>query len=198
MSQNVKSRKIEAVANLYFGDGLLDLALGLGLIMVGVMMIFDQVAFAGIYIVLLVPIMQSIKKTVTVPRLASINLTETDEAERRRKQVIITAFLTMTVLLGLVTFLFFVMGAMARPPWFTQFAGAGLVGLGVGLMALMAWVIKAKRFFVYAGLTALIFAASDWFNIEVPFAFIGLGILILLSGLEILRRFVGKYPKAFH
>jgi hypothetical protein len=198
MSQNVEPKEIEAAANLYFGDGLLDIVLGLGLTIAGVMMIFDQVAFTGVYIVLLVPIMQSIKRTVTVPRLASINFTEVEEAERRRKRTIITGFLTMTVLLGLITFLFFVMGARGRPPWFTQYAGVGLVGLGVGLMALMAWVIKAKRFFVYAGLAALIFAASHWFNFEVPFAFIGLGILILLSGLEILRRFVGKYPKASH
>ena len=198
MSQKIDSRKIEAAASLYFGDGLLDIGLALGLIMVGIMMTVDQVALATIYIVLLVPIMQAAKKSITVPRMASIEITEAEEVERRRRKVIITGFLVLTLLLGLVTFLFFVMGALARPPWFTQYAGVGLVGLGVGLMAAVAWISKAKRFFVYAALTALVFAVGHRFNIEVPYTLIGLGIIILLSGLEMLRRFASTYPKVGH
>jgi hypothetical protein len=124
-----------------------------------------------------------------------LNDIENAEAEYRRKQLIITGFLSLTVLLGLVTLLFFVMGMMTRPPWFTQYAGMGLVGLGVGLLTITAWITDVRRFYGYAGLAALIFAATDWLDFQVPYAFIGLGALILLAGLEILRRFVSNHPK---
>jgi hypothetical protein len=75
MSQNMDLKEIERRANLYHGDGLIDIAIGLAILLAGIADIFDRTSLAAIWVVLWLPIVMSAKKSITVPRMRQIDFT---------------------------------------------------------------------------------------------------------------------------
>jgi len=194
VSQNAHLKEIERKANLYHGDGLIDIAIGFVILLAGIAEIFDWTAFGGIWVVLWLPIMMSAKKSITVPRMRYIDFTP--KAQWKVKLVIVTIMLAVAVLftLGLVVFT----KNEALPPWLTAWLReysrmvwpAALVGVGW----LIAWATGVKRLYAYAALAVIAFAGGYWFNLNFPLLFTVLGAVILLAGMVVLVRFVRKYP----
>ena len=195
MSQNTHLKEIERKANLYHGDGLLDIAIGLGILILTVAMILDQTAFTGVWIVLLLPALRSVKKSLTVPRLRYTDFRPAPNAQWKVKLVIVTVAGVVALLftLGLVVFTRNET-IPALTAWIREY---GLVVVGVllaGLLSLIAWATGAKRVYTYAALAVIAFASGHWFNLEFTVYLTVLGTVILLSGIVVLVRFLRKYP----
>jgi hypothetical protein len=195
MSQNTNLKEIEGKANLYHGDGLLDIVIGLGILIFAIGMILDQTAFTGAWIVLLLPALRSVKKSITVPRLRYTDLRPAPNAQWKVKLVIVTVAGVVALLftLGLVVFTRNET-IPALTAWIREY---GLVIVGVllaGLLSLIAWATGAKRVYAYAALAVIIFASGYWVNLEFPLYLTVLGAIILLSGMVVLVQFMRKYP----
>jgi hypothetical protein len=195
MSQNTNLKEIERKANLYHGDGLLDIAIGLGILILTIAMILDQTAFTGVWIVLLLPALRSVKKSITVPRLRYTDFRPAPNAQWKVKLVIVTVAGVVALLftLGLVVFTRNET-IPALTAWIREY---GLVIVGVllaGLLSLIAWATGAKRVYAYAALAVIAFASGHWFNLEFPVYLTVLGTVIVLSGMVVLVRFLRKYP----
>jgi hypothetical protein len=195
MSQNTNLKEIERKANLYHGDGLLDIAIGLGILSFAIAMILDQTAFTGVWVVLWLPIMMSAKKSLTVPRMRHTDFRPAPNAQWKVKLVIVTVAGVVALLftLGLVVFTRNET-IPALTAWIREY---GLVVVGVllaGLLSLIAWATGAKRVYAYAALAVIAFASGHWFNLEFPLYLTVLGTVILLSGMVVLVQFMRKYP----
>jgi hypothetical protein len=195
MSQNAHLKEIERKANLYHGDGLIDIAIGLGILILAIAMILDQTAFTGAWIVLLLPALRSVKKSLTVPRLRYTDFRPAPNAQWKVKLIIVTVAGVVALLftLGLVVFTRNET-VPALTAWIREY---GLVVVGVllaGLLSLIAWATGAKRVYAYAAMAVITFASSYWFNLEFPLYLTVLGAIILLSGMVVLARFLRKYP----
>jgi hypothetical protein len=195
MSQNTNLKEIERKANLYHGDGLLDIAIGLGILIFAIGMILDQTAFTGVWIVLLLPALRSVKKSITVPRLRYTDFRPAPSAQWKVKLVIVTVAGVVALLftLGLVVFTRNET-IPALTAWIREY---GLVIVGVllaGLLSLIAWATGAKRVYAYAALAVIAFASGYWVNLEFPLYLTVLGTVILLSGMVVLVQFMRKYP----
>ena len=197
MSQSINLKELERKAKLYHGDGLIDIAIGLAILLAGIATIFDWTAFGGFYVVLLLPALRSAKKSITVPRMRYTDFRPAPNAERKVKLIIVTVVLAVAVLftLGLVVFT----KNEALPPWLTAWLReysrmvwpAALVGVGW----LIALATGVKRLYAYAALAVIAFASGYWFNLNFPLVFTVLGAVIVLSGIVVLLRFKRKYPK---
>jgi hypothetical protein len=195
MSQNTHLKEIERKANLYHGDGLLDIAIGLGILILAIAMILDQTAFTGVWIVLLLPALRSVKKSLTVPRLRYTDFRPAPNVQWKVKLVIMTVAGVVALLftLGLVVFTRNET-IPALTAWIREY-GLGVVGvLLAGLLSLIAWATGAKRVYTYAALAVIAFASGHWFNLEFPLYLTVLGTVILLSGMVVLVQFIRKYP----
>ena len=195
MSQNTHLKEIEGKANLYHGDGLIDIAIGLGILIFAIAMILDQVAFTGAWIVLLLPTLRSVKKSLTVPRLRYTDFRPAPNAQWKVKLVIVTVAGVVALLftLGLVVFTRNET-IPALTAWIREY---GLVVVGVllaGLLSLIAWATGAKRVYAYAATAVITFASGYWFDLELPLYLTVLAAIILLSGMVVLVRFMRKYP----
>jgi hypothetical protein len=195
MSQNTHLKEIEGKANLYHGDGLIDIAIGLGILIFAIAMILDQVAFTGAWIVLLLPTLRSVKKSLTVPRLRYTDFRPAPNARWKVKLVIVTVAGVVALLftLGLVVFA----GNETIPALTAWIREYGLVVVGVllaGLLSLIAWATGAKRVYAYAATAVITFASGYWFDLELPLYLTVLAAIILLSGMVVLVRFMRKYP----
>ena len=193
MSQNTHLKEIERKANLYHGDGLIDIAIGFVILLAGIAEIFDQTSLAGVWVVLWLPMMMSAKKSITAPRMRYIDFTP--KAQWKVKLVIVTIMLAVAVLftLGLVVFEY-----EALPSWLTawlrEYAGVVSPALLVGLGWLIALATGVKRLYAYTALAVIAFAGGYWFNLNFPLVFTVLGAVIVLSGIVVLIRFLRKYP----
>jgi hypothetical protein len=194
MSQNTHLKEIERKANLYHGDGLIDIAIGFVILLAGITEIFDQTSLAGVWVVLWLPIMMSAKKSITVPRMRYIDFTP--NAQWKVKLIIVTVVGVVALLftLGLVVFT----RNEALPPWLTAWLReysrmvwpAALIGVGW----LIALATGVKRLYAYAALAVIAFAGGYWFNLNFPLLFTVLGAVIVLSGIVVLVQFMRKYP----
>jgi hypothetical protein len=195
MSQNTNLKEIERKANLYHGDGLLDIAIGLGILSFAIAMILDQTAFTGVWVVLWLPIMMSAKKSLTVSRMRHTDFRPAPNAQWKVKLVIVTVAGVVALLftLGLVVFTRNET-IPALTAWIREY-GLAIVGvLLAGLLSLIAWATGAKRVYAYAALAVIAFASGQWFNLEFPLYLTVLGTVILLSGMVVLVQFMRKYP----
>jgi hypothetical protein len=193
-------KDVEHTASLYHGDGLLDIAIGLVILLAGAAEVLDRTSFAAIWVVLWLPIMRSAKESITVRRMRTIDFTPAPNARRRMKQGIVTAVLALAVLLTLGLVLFTKNEALlswlttwpreyARVFWSAVLVGAGgLIALGTGI----------KRLHAYTALAVILFAVSYRLNLGYPLnVYLTVsGAIILLSGMVILARLLYKYPIA--
>jgi len=194
--------EIERKANLYHGDGLIDIAIGFVILLAGIAEIFDQTSLAGVWVVLWLPIMMSAKKSITVPRMRYIDFTP--KAQWKVKLIIVTVAGVVALLftLGLIVFT----RNEALPSWLTawlrEYSRMVWPAALVGVVWLIAWATDVKRLYAYAALAVVAFAGGYWFNpstslghrLSFPLLFTVLGAVIVLSGMVVLVQFMRKYP----
>lgn len=177
---------------VYYDDGLLDIFLGLVLFAVGVVMLADYPAFAGIAPALLYPILLTAKKSITAPRLQPDDIPPTQAKRRQTRSMMIgvTLALILALLAGL---LLFAMGVRDWSIW-SYLMDAGLV-IVAGVLVLWGFQSGAKRLVVYGGLLLVARISSLWVEVPFPYYIVALGGAVSLIGLAVMIRFIQEHPQ---
>jgi hypothetical protein len=181
------------------GDGMLDIGLGLGLLIVGLAMYGDwAMSLIGIWVILWIFGVRAAKRKITLPRLALIDYSPSPEADRRRRYFKIIA-LVLTLFIFLVVLLLFVLGDRLPKPvqdWLrgnSSLMGGVISLLVVTLLGLAGWATGAHRLLVYAVLLVLGGIAVIRFSVELQLVLIALGGIFLVVGVILLFRFLQDF-----
>jgi hypothetical protein len=172
--------------------------MGLGLLLVGMGVLAEQLALAGIWVVLWPPMLLSAKRYVTVPRMRGIHLVRTTRAGARARLLLLTLVLAVAVLITLVLVAF--ARADLGPAWLAsgmrEHGKLAWIVLIASLGLLAGWATGVRRLHVYAALAALAQACGYWLDVQTPIVLTVLGAVILLAGMALLVRFMRAYPTA--
>jgi len=186
--------------SLYAQDGIWDIYAGLLLAGLGINMITNSTVWLIVLMVLAI-IAVSVRKYIVSPRLSHITFTTEDQARARKSKTIAVIILVILLALGVGYVVLGQKGALPQSidTWLklnSLLAFGGLIAL---ILAIVAFITRAKRFYLYAVLTFAVFAygqsssAPDKVGFGTAIAMTG-GV-ILLWGLFLLFRFLRKYPK---
>lgn len=199
MIQFDDTAEMERRATMYYGDGLLDIGIGIGLLVLGFGMIFGVGALAVVYTAILLSIVKSAKRSVTVPRMHHLDFAPNpgEESNPGRSRAVLVASLVVLLALGVLAFL------MSRiiPARISEGLRAnGIVifgGVLAALFTLIAWGTATKRLCVYAAISMLALVCGYWFNLRVSWYLMILGAVLVTWGAAVLARFTRDYPR-FH
>jgi peptidoglycan/LPS O-acetylase OafA/YrhL len=194
------AREMGRRATVCYGDGLLDIGIGLGLLLIGFAMIFDLGALAVIYPALMFPIARSAKRSITAPRMHHLDFMPEPgtESRARRNRAVIVAALAVLLAIGILALLMsrWIPGHVSenlRAHALIIFGSMLAAFFGVG-----AWATAAKRLRGYAGVAILFLVCGYWFGMKVPWYFIILGSFVAVCGAVVLSRFIRDYPRFHH
>ena len=185
----------------YHNDGLMDIYVGFGILMIDLGMLTDiYYVFIAILPAVFIPMWRESKKKYTAPRMKYIHFPEADRIARRTM-----ALLTGLLMAGMLVFLAGAMVALfgsqsngLLPVWMQAFLkdnfGLLLGTFGALVLTSIALLYKLKRYFVYAALTLVILTITSALNAPFSLMIASTGITIALFGLVVLLRFKQEYP----
>ena len=195
MTNEIDLKKIERKAwTSYFHDGLWDIYGGFILLGLGLTMVTDQDWWLGVMILGMLPLWA--KKRITYPRMGYVKFSPQREAKTKKSILTAGIVLSGTALLGVIMFL--LVSTNSLPQWLDAWlADYFLVLFGAMIAAIVglgAYVVGVTRYYAYAMLVLIAFAASQFFNTSAGLPVTIAAGVILLSGLVVLSRFLRKYP----
>ena len=174
----------EKMIKTYWHDGLLDLLLGLGLVVVGIAWQFDMVALSSVAAAL-VPLWKPLRQKLVEPRLGHVVFTQAREKRER-------SFLSSMAVLGLV---FLAAGVFAYVSFETGGAlpmhwvpGLPAVLLAIPVVA-VGPLIKSHRFLIYGAVLALSGVGAVVWGLKPGAAFLASGAVILVVAVWLMVRF---------
>jgi len=171
----------------FFQDGLWDIVLGLFLLGWGFAVLYDLGWMPGATFVGFFWIALGLKQKITYPRIGYAK-----SAERRKQMSRIVIAGAVTLLLGIMVFLITITSGM---PQFLQNYFEFLFGSMIAIaIALIAYWWRIYRWYLYAGMVFLFFVFNQWSDLSFSLSFIMPGGIFTLCGLNILYRFLRKYP----
>lgn len=179
----------------YHGDGLWDLFLGLMLIAFGVMMAYDYIYMAWILPAVLIPSAVNIKKSFAQRRLGYVKFSQQRQASESRGRFGMLILFSLTFIAGLVAFYAFTGDA----PWQTWVRDLGMIPFGAVIsvaIAVVGLLYGIIRMVFYGSLILGAFIAGHILNSDPAVYFLFPGIIITVTGIIMLIRFLRKYPKA--
>jgi len=169
----------------YWNDGLIDILLAAGLIIMGIFWQLDLVVGGVIAPPVLVSLWVPIRRKVIDPRLGYISFSEEREQKTR-------GFLLIMGLVGILAFLFLVAGfffaadfGSSRLNWVAALPAA-LLATPVFATGLL---IKSRRFFYYAGVLLLSGIAVVVTDSRPGAAFLFAGVVVLIFGIRLMNTF---------
>lgn len=175
------------IANRYMEDGLWDMYLGLMAFAFGLTLLLDISYLAAIAVSIGFALQRLGKNLVTFPRIESIRL-------QRPRKAGVAAIFSAVLILGVMVFLLFMLGG--ENPVKTFVADNKLLFLAViwgGSIALAGLSLQVKRYYLYALLIFYAVIFSDrlgGLGLDLTIS----GLLIMLTGLIVMVRFMRKYP----
>lgn len=193
------AREMERRASMYYGDGLLDIGIGIGLFFAGFAMIFGLGALAVIYPALIVPIAKSAKRCVTAPRMHHLDFMPEPDADSRMRRSRAVVAVTLAALLA-VGVLGFLMSRMIPERIAGGLRANSLVIVGLLLASFfgaIAWGASTKRLSGYAGIAILVLVCGYWFNLDTAWYLMIIGSIVGARGAFVLSRFVRDYPRFY-
>ena len=190
-------REREQRASLCFGDGLLDVGIGVGLLILGFFTMLGLGAVAGAYLAMLFPIVNALKRIVTVPRMHHLDFLPDPEARVRVRRVRIVVSGAMGLLIALGALAFFTSRMISVPvsTWLRENAIVVFGLLLAALFVLLGWGTATGRLRAYAIITTAALVVGHWFDMRPAWFFIVLGAVIAAWGSTVLTRFVRVYPR---
>jgi len=195
--EQVSLREIERRASLFYGDGLLDIGIGLGVLILGAIMILGLGVFGGVYVALLVPVMRSMRRRVTYPRMYHIDFMPDPYAGSKGHRVTMVVAVAAALILSLGLLVFVKAGVMPvrMAVWLRANTIIAFSLVLASILLIIAWGTGVRRLLSYAALTFVALVCGYWFDAAPAYYFMGLGLVILFCGSMVLARFVRKYPK---
>ncbi|MCP4566299.1 MAG: hypothetical protein GY841_01830 [FCB group bacterium] len=195
MDQELDLKKLERRAYLtYHNDGLWDISLGLALLIVGLMVIFELAHLVAIFPAVLLPSVVSIKKSVTQRRLGYVKFSPEREAQDKKNKFKLTILLTMTMLAGMGAFYAFT-GNAAWQVWIQDLR---LIPFGFVLsliIGVLGFLYGIYRFVLYGVIILAVFIGGHYAHSDPGVYFLLPGIMFTLVGTTKLIIFLRRYPK---
>ncbi len=173
----------------FFEDGILDMAIGFGLMTAGLFVEFDAFYLYGAFLGLIL-LFPAFKKKITAPRVGRVNF-----SKKRKDRT--TALFSVSVVGGLMLLALTILTNSARETGLGLWLGENLLFVIAASMLLMltvvGWVLSFYRLIAYGVLVSAAVAASQWvgsFGWNLFFA----GAVIFVVGGICLLRFLQRYP----
>ena len=190
-------REREQRASLCFEDGLLDVGIGVGLLILGFFTMLGLGVVAGAYLVMLFPIVNALKRIVTMPRMHHLDFLPDTEARDRARRVRAVVSIAMGMLIALGALAFFTSRMIPAPvsTWLREHAFVVFGLLLAALFVLLGWGTATGRLRAYAIITMVFLVVGHWFDIRSALFFVVLGVVIAAWGAAVLVRFVHGYPR---
>lgn len=177
----------------YHKDGLLDIFAGLGILLAGAGMLAGMFWLAGAWVAVFVPTWVSARKSITYRRASDV---EEVPEQNSRYSLPFALFMGVLILFALVGFTF-LMWFDAFPAFRELLSNSLLLVIGAGMalfLAIVAASMRLPRYYAYAGLAVLVFAAGQVLGWEFWVPLMVVGGLIALLGMLILIRFIQQHP----
>jgi hypothetical protein len=129
------------------------------------------------------------KNRITVPRIGYVKFSSSN---LRLAMALGAGLLVMLFIVGLYVFAGSDNISFQVREWLGQYLWLG--GLVAVCFLGAALLTRITRFYAYAGLILLIFSVGTWLGIQPPIYVITSGLLIEITGIWLLVRFLVKYP----
>ena len=199
MSEHVDLKELERKIYLsYHQDGLVDIFLGIGLIVIGI--IFHPIlgehvpTVAMVMIMMFVFVYAALKRAITIPRMGYVEFAP----KRRTRFALLILLIVLITNVPLLLIVLLTAGHLISPVVFDFVTSYLLVifGLvGAGLFALIGILSEIRRFFGYAIVTLILFIISHFLFFHFALPMIGVGVIITIVGFFQLGWFLRKYPR---
>jgi hypothetical protein len=205
---NIKTLEKKAFRS-FFRDGIYDVFLGAILLSLGLPLILNEfgwIDYETIIMPLLIPLIGNIgalaffvfgKKYITAPRLGTVRFGKT----RKRKMMHVKLLLAISVLIGVITFLLFVLKVLPIGGK-TGIPAAGMI-FGIQcliIFSLMAYFMDFTRLYFYAFLFAVSLPVTFWLKKNASLTYPSLYVFsltavpMLVIGWILFVRFLRQYP----
>lgn len=194
MKENNQFKQLAKKAYLnYHEDGIVDLIMGTSCLGAALFFATGSVVF-NMFTWMPVLFLMPLKNKITFPRIGYVKF-----GTRRGRPARMTIFMLITLGLGMLvlgTILFVNTGRL--DPTVRTWLGENLIlVLGLIFAAILTaagFTSGIRRLFIYAGMCAAFFIIGFLLNLPKFAAFMALGVIIFLSGVIQIVRFVRKYP----
>lgn len=192
-----KAMNLEALEKraylMYHGDGLVDLALGLVVLLFGLGMRYDQVMLAPIFGAVAYPVWLAAKKGITERRLGYVEFSDARRAKEKRGLVIL--FLLGVVFLFLGVMVYLVLTGGVDPGGLARRSGFLLLGVVfAALISSVGLVLGTLRLHLYSLAVVLSVVLAQVLSLPRDIGIIVPGLVIVVSGAWLLGRFLRRYP----
>ena len=186
----------ERTIMLYPHDGIADIYIGLAILLFGLLLFTSMPWLAGALVASYVALYQASKRRFTGPRIRQIALKPTRGGNRAGILVVLLV-LGVVALVGGLILSGLTSGSRLSPENWASLVYVLKMAAGVGaalLWAIIAFLGEVKRFYGYALLTLALAAGVLLLGAPFQLAVILLGLVVFITGLAILYRFVHRYP----
>ncbi|MBU1049059.1 hypothetical protein KKG90_03430 [Candidatus Bipolaricaulota bacterium] len=197
MSNRLSLRELEKKAWLRtFEHGLWDIGIGSMFLTFGLSILADFAAFAGIWIVVLMPALRESGRRLVIPRIGHVQFRE----RRKRAKGRLTGVLTGTTVMGVLFFAFFMwLFRGDTPVWAQWIANHFVIFIGLiwgGALVITGKLVNFPRLYGYGVLVFGSLIITDSFaGYHLGISLSLVGGLILLIGIALLLRFMRRYPR---
>lgn len=196
MNHNDDFEKIKRKAYLsYHQDGLIDILLGTAILVFGLLLLTDSMAFnilAWMPILFYIPL----KNLITVPRFGFVRFNAGEEQQLKKQLQF--SLLAGVMVLALIAGVYIFMTGDGMNPGLSIFLDKYhmlLLGGFLALALLIGGLLNGlRRLLLHAGLILTLFLAGIELSIPEHYFIITTGILILFIGSFYLVRFLRQYP----
>jgi hypothetical protein len=198
MAQSVNMERREEGAYMrYHEDGLADTFIGLGVLLAGLMMLFDwDMSLGGVWVVLWLPLWLSAKRSITARRVPDVQVSSEQYSGAWKAAIFMCSMLIVLVAAAMVI----LWGQVSEsiPAWFL----AGLreylmvvLGLfGAVVIGAAAWLSGLRRLYAYALLTAVASVGGYLLGAPIALAVTLMGGVVALWGVVLLIRLAREHP----
>lgn len=180
----------------YPRDGLGELFAGSGLLVFGLGILIDIPWLGAIFPAMLLPVWQSLRRSLIAPRLRADEVVSPEEANGNTRVGLVLG--TASLLLGILFFA--LMSTDILTPtfqtWFRAYFALLLGLVGAFFCVLGALLTGIRRLYAYAALVVAIFGSGQVFGWGLEVSMASTGVVFLLVGAVLLRTFLRQHPKA--
>lgn len=192
-SKEIDLKKIEKKAYLFYHhDGLLDILVGFFILGSGMSMA-DLTVVPALLLTMCILNFWPAKRFISYPRMGYARFSPERRAKEKKKLAALVILCCVPLIVSIIIMKGFPSSGWAiwlkgHEALFGEVIVSALVGTGAILSG-------ARRLYIYAVLTLMVFVTHYLLNVSPGLYFIPLGVAILISGAVVLIRFLRKYPK---
>jgi MFS family permease len=175
----------------FWGDGLLDVMVGLAVLVMGISWWQDVAVMGAIFPAVCVSMWYPLRKRLVEPRMGYVEFSGDREIKVRSFRYGLFAFFTGTMMLGLVIYFLWNSDILSQPAHWI--AGFPLVLIGIPAV-FFALFTKCWRFAIYGMVLFQAGVEVAWQGWDPHVGMIASGTLITVVGMVFLVRFLSRYP----